>query len=109
MIHIVDRIINFKVKPKSQYMHTSLHGAKIHQLGQNVDYVDQEGSFIHFPPPMAFLILVSCHHIYVPAECGMLRPVCRLTCSGISLLISSGEAPANCNQNANRIDQVEKF
>ncbi|GAU26642.1 hypothetical protein TSUD_102520 [Trifolium subterraneum] len=30
------------------------------------------------------------------------RPVCRLTCSGISLLISSGDAPDNCSYKLKR-------
>uniref|UniRef100_A0A2P2K4H7 Shaggy-related protein kinase zeta n=1 Tax=Rhizophora mucronata TaxID=61149 RepID=A0A2P2K4H7_RHIMU len=40
------------------------------------------------------LLQVSCLYDYAPAGSGKLRPSCLLTCSGISLLISSGEAPA---------------
>jgi len=45
------------------------------------------------------LLIVSLPlYIYVPVEWGELRPVCRLICSGISLLTSSGDTPANCRQ-----------
>ena len=53
---------------------------------------------IHIDHYVGWLIVSLSLYIYVPAECGKLRPICRLICSGMSLLISSGDAPANCSR-----------
>lgn len=63
-------------------------------------YIDHKRGhpLFHFHRYHSWFLVTSFLHIYVPAGCGKPRPVCRRRCSGISLLINSGDAPCNCNQ-----------
>lgn len=51
--------------------------------------------------PLVKLKSIPCPlvRVYVPAGCEKCRPICLLTCSGISLFTNSGDAPDNCDHN----------
>lgn len=71
----------------------------LHKGDEKVIYRPQTACLlIHIDHYIGWLIVSLSLCIYEPAECGKLRPICRLICSGMSLLISSGDAPANCSR-----------